>query len=226
MESPPLTLLTGFLAGFFGAIPPGPINVTVLKKTLHGQRKDAFRVAFGGAAVDMLICGVIGLGLGWALESVTTNRWVRGFLSLFLVAYGLKLLIWDRKKDDEAERLASMNGNSTDPIALPRRASRFPFAMGLLQGAANPTLVVNWTLLVSFLVGHRLFRPTPLPAGIFAIGVGIGVFAWFSLVIELMDHLKDRAGRWVKRSTVAAGVLLVLFGLYFTVRSFPGISGP
>ena len=225
MDSLALTLLIGVLAGFFGAIPPGPINVTVLRKTLHGQRRDAFRVAFGGAAVDALICGVVGLGLGWALERVATNRWVRGFLALFLVAYGLKLLFWDLRKDDEAERLAAMNGNDSGITKLPRK-SRFPFMMGILQGAANPMVVMNWTLLIGFLVGHRLFRPTPGPAGAFGIGVGIGVFAWFALVIELMDHLRDQAGRWVKRSTVAAGLLLVLFGLYFSAKAFWGLGVP
>ena len=225
MDSLPLTLLIGFLAGFFGAIPPGPINVTVLKKTLHGQRRDAFRVAFGGAAVDALICAVVGLGLGWALELVATNRWVRGLLALFLVAYGLKLLFWDLKKDDEAERIAAMNGGNSGVTQLPRK-SRFPFVMGILQGAANPTVVMNWTLLIGFLVGHRLLRPTPGPAGAFGIGVGIGVFAWFAVLIELMDHLRDRGGRWVKRSTVAAGILLVVFGLYFSVVAFSELGTP
>ena len=224
MDSLPLTLLIGFLAGFFGAIPPGPINVTVLRKTLHGQRRDAFRVAFGGAAVDALICSVVGLGLGWALEMVATNRWVRGFLALFLVAYGLKLLFIDLRKDDEAERLAAMNGNS-DVVKLPRK-SRFPFVMGILQGAANPTVVMNWTLLIGFLVGHRLLVPTPGPAGAFGLGVGVGVFVWFALLIELMDHLRDHAGRWVKRSTVAAGTVLVLFGLYFSAKAFSGLGAP
>jgi threonine/homoserine/homoserine lactone efflux protein len=225
VDSLPLTLLIGFLAGFFGAIPPGPINVTVLRKTLQGQRRDAFRVAFGGAAIDALICAVVGLGLGWALEMVATNRWVRGFLALFLVAYGFKLLVFDRRKDDEAARLAAMNGGNSDVLKLPRN-SRFPFAMGILQGAANPTVVMNWTLLITFLAGHRLLRPTPAAAGAFGLGVGIGVFAWFSLIIELMDHLRDRAGSWVKRSTVAAGILLVLFGLFFSIKAFSGLGTP
>jgi len=41
----------GFLAGFIGAIPPGPLNVTCLRKSLQGERRNAYRVAFGGAAV-------------------------------------------------------------------------------------------------------------------------------------------------------------------------------
>ena len=107
MESLPLALLIGFLAGFFGAIPPGPLNVNILRKTLHDRRRDAFRTALGGAAVDALICGVIGLGFGWAIEAVVSNRWVRGFLALFLVVYGLKILFWDRAREEEAVRLAA-----------------------------------------------------------------------------------------------------------------------
>ena len=98
--------------------------------------------------------------------------------------------------------------------------------MGLLQGAANPMLVVNWTLLISFLVGHRLFRPDPLSAGAFALGVGLGVFLWFALVVELLSHVSVHAGVWVRRSTILAGVLLVLFGIYFTARSVSGILSP
>lgn len=225
MENLPLTSLIGVLAGFFGAIPPGPLNVSILRKTLHGQRRDAFRVAFGGAAIDALICGVIGLGLGWALERIATDRWIRGFLALFLVGYGLKLLFIDLRREEEAERLAALNdGSAAEPSR--QRASRFPFLSGILQGAANPALVVNWTLLISFLVGHRLFVPHPLPAGAFALGVGIGVFAWFALVIELLSTVRARAGRWVKRSTALAGLLLVLFGIFFTVKSVSGIVNP
>lgn len=224
MDNLPLTLLIGFLAGFFGAIPPGPLNVSILRKTLHGHRRDAFRVAYGGAAIDALICGVIGLGLGWALETLATNRWVRGFLALFLMIYGLKLLFWDLKREEEVERLAAENGPGADtgPVT-PRPTSRLPFLTGILQGAANPALVVNWTLLIGFLVGHRLYVPRPASAGVFAVGIGIGVFAWFALVIELLSAVSDRAGAWVKRSTALAGVLLIAFGVYFTIRSIGGI---
>jgi len=229
VDSLPLTLLIGFFAGFFGAIPPGPLNVSILRKTLHGHRRDAFRVAFGGAAIDALICGVIGLGLGWALERMATNRWVRGFLALFLLAYGLKLLFWDLKREEEAERLAAASDDGTGPGETPaprRPTSRLPFLTGILQGAANPALVVNWTLLIGFLVGHRLLVPRPGSAGAFALGVGIGVFAWFGLLIELLSTVSAHAGIWVKRSTALAGVLLVLFGIFFTIRSVSGALGP
>ncbi len=219
MDSLPLATLIGFLAGFIGAIPPGPLNVSILRKTLHNRRRDAFRAALGGAAVDALICGVIGLGFGWAIEAVVSNRWVRGVLALFLIAYGLKILLLDRAREEEAERLAAGNDEgSGETPPRPGRVSRFPVITGILQGAANPALVVNWTLLISFLVSHRLFLPRPLPAAAFALGIGVGVFAWFWLLIELLSGVSARTV-WVRHSTLVAGILLVLFGIYFTARS-------
>src|SRR5512140_899671 len=211
----------GFLAGFIGAIPPGPLNVTCLRKTLHGKRMDAYRVAFGGAAVDTFICALIGLGLGWILEKVVTNPWVRGILAVFLVGYGAKILLVDARRDAERTDLGTSRFQFTPrPADPPGGFSRFPVLTGLLQGAANPALFVNWTLFISFLVGHRLFVPSPAGAGGFALGVGLGVFSWFVLLIELVERWRSRAGAWVSRSTLVAGGLLVVFGLYFTWRSF------
>lgn len=225
MSAFPLALIVGFFTGFLGAIPPGPLNVTIFRKTLQGHRREAYSVALGGAVVDTFICALIGVGLGWVLEKVVTNRWVKAPLALFLVAYGLKLLIWDRRRDAEAEaRLLAGAGSGETPAPTPPTPpkGRLPVVVGLLQGAANPTLLVNWTIVISFLVGHRLVPPGPGTAAGFALGVGLGVFAWFATIIQILDRLKERARGWVRRSTVLAGVLLVLFGLIFTWKSLTG----
>src|SRR5271169_569646 len=207
----------GFLAGFLGAIPPGPLGVTCLRKSLQGQCRDATRVALGGASVDMFICALIGFGLGWILEKVVTNPWVRGTLALFLVGYGAKLLFVDARRDAERiELVRSRLAFIPAPASAEEGRLRLPVLTGLLQGAANPALFLNWTLFISFLVGHRLLVPSAAGAGGFALGVGLGVFSWFSVLIQLADRWRNRAGAWVSRSTLAAGGLLVVFGLYFT----------
>ncbi len=222
MAAFPLALMMGFLAGFLGAIPPGPLGVTCLRKSLHGERRDAYRVALGGASVDTLICALIGFGLGWILEKVVTNPWVRGTLALFLVGYGAKLLLVDARRDAELiEPVRSRLDFIPPPASAPPREGRLrlPVLTGLLQGAANPALFVNWTLFISFLVGHRLLVPTAAGAGGFALGVGLGVFSWFSTLIQLVDRWRVRAGAWVSRSTLVAGALLFVFGIYFTWRT-------
>ena len=221
MAAFPLALVMGFLAGFIGAIPPGPLGITCLRKSLQGEKRDAYRVALGGATIDAFICALIGLGLGWILEKVVTNPWVKGPLALFLVGYGAKLLFVDARRDANRTDPGTSRLHFTPrpPAASPDKL-RLPVLTGLLQGAANPALFVNWTLFISFLVGHRLFVPSAAGAGGFALGVGLGVFAWFSLLTEFVDRWRARAGAWVHRSTLVAGALLVVFGVYFTYRSF------
>jgi threonine/homoserine/homoserine lactone efflux protein len=220
-----VALVVGFLAGFLGAIPPGPINVTVIRKSSRGRVKDALRVALGGALIDTLICGLIGLGFGWLLETVMTRRWVKGTLALFLVAYGLKILLIDRKRE-AADGNGGANGNDGDPPsdANGRKAGfNLPFLVGILQGAANPALFVNWTLLTGFLVGHGLLATGPGPATGFALGIGMGVFVWFLVLAKLVERLRNRpGGDWVRKSTTVAGVLLVGFGLFFSLKTVIG----
>ncbi len=210
-----MALLAGFAVGLFGAIPPGPVNFNVIRKASQNDTREALRVALGAALVDTAICGFVAMGFGWMLERVVTNPWTRLGLALFLFAGGVKILFFDKKRDAERNGRPGLT-------APPKEASgfRFPLLVGVLQGAANPALFVNWTLIISFLVGHRILPAGLLAAAVFAVGVGVGVFAWFAILVELVERLKKHpAGEWIHNSAFAAGVLLLGFGLYFTWRS-------
>lgn len=212
MKEIPVALLAGFAVGLFGAIPPGPVNFNVIRKASENQTREALRVALGAAFVDTVVCGFVAMGFGWVLEKVVTNPWTRLGLALFLLAGGLKILFFDRKRDGAERPLTA------SPKDAP--GSRFPLLVGVLQGAANPALLVNWTFLITFLVGHRILPPGLLPAGVFAVGIGLGAFVWFAILVELVERLRNHpAGEWIRNSSVAAGLILVGFGLYFSWRT-------
>ena len=215
----PLGLLSGFVGGFVGAIPPGPIGITCLRRSLLGERRQAYRVALGGASVDVLTCALIGFGVGWVLERVVTSPWVRGPLALFLVASGVKLLVDARGKTGGGDGTRARELSGPPRAAARAGVEGLPFLTGFLQGAANPGPFVNWTLFISFLIGHRLLDPSPAGAGGFAVGVGLGVFSWFTLLIRTADRLKDHSGLWIARSTIVAGAFLLATGIYFGWRS-------
>lgn len=223
MTSIPLTLLVGIATGFFGSIPPGPLNVTVIRKASADHVRSAFRVAFGGAAVDTLICGAIGMGFGWALDMVVGNPWVKAPLALFLVGYGSYIAIRDRAR---AAVVPPPEGEDEVPKQAPH-PGRLSFWIGVFQGASNPALFVNWTFLIGFFVANKVIRATPGAAAAFALGVGLGVFAWFALLIEMLVRLKNHPiGAFLRRSTTVAGLLLVAFGLYFSWKTAVEILPP
>lgn len=216
----PLGLACGFIGGFIGAIPPGPIGITCLRRSLLGESRQAYRVALGGASVDVLTCALIGFGVGWVLEKVVTSPWVRGPLALFLVASGVKLLVDARGTWGERDGARTQTRTTPPGMTASAGVASLPFLTGFLQGAANPGPFVNWTLFISFLIGHRLLDPSPAGTGGFAVGVGLGVFSWFTLLIRIAHRLKDHSGPWVARSTIVAGAFLLATGLYFGWRSF------
>ncbi|MCC6130053.1 MAG: LysE family transporter [Acidobacteria bacterium] len=211
-----ISFVSGLVFGFAGAIPPGPLNVTVIRDAGIGRTREALRAATGGAVVDGLICGLAGYGLGSILERVVNYPGVRLGLAIFLVLYGLKILIWDRRNEGRPSAAGITPQTSAEGERLD-----LSFFVGVLHGAANPAVFINWTLFIGFLVSHQLFRPGPLTASALAVGVGLGVFLWFLVLIELVTRLKNHpAGEWIKNSTTLAGVLLVGFGLAFTWKSF------
>lgn len=214
MTNVPLALLVGFAAGFLGSIPPGPLSVTVVRTASRGALRDALKAGLGGALIDAVICGLLTLGFSWLLAKLTSNAPVQLVLALFLVAFGTKILVFDRKKD--AEVAAESAHGHVDPH-LPAPSLRLSFLVGLAHGAANPTLIVTWTIAVGFLVGRGYLRTDPVSSAVFSVGTGIGTFAWFLVLVELVHRLRDHSiGRWLRESTVLAGALLLLFGLWFT----------
>src|SRR6185369_11901955 len=103
----------------------GPLNVTIIRKASHAQKRQAYHVALGGALVDTLICGGIGLGFGWLLERVVQERWVKAALALFIAAYGLKILLVDRRRDAEREAESDEYATGVRPRP-PAKKGRLP----------------------------------------------------------------------------------------------------
>ena len=169
--------------------------------------------------MDFLTCALIGFGIGWMLGRVVTSPWVRGPLALFLVASGVKLLLDARGNSGEGDGTWTRVPPTPPPVTVRAWEAGLPFLTGLLQSAANPGQFVNWTLFISFLIGQRLLDPSPAGTGGFAVGVGLGVFSWFTLLIRTARRLKDHSGPWVARSKIVAGAFLLVTGLYFGWRS-------
>lgn len=209
-----LSALVGVATGFVVCIPPGPINITILRAGSLGRLRLALLVAAGGALADAAISLAAATGVRYLVASVLDNLWVRFGFSVFLVAYGVWILTRDRL------------GRSAPPSAddpPPRDGVHGPLAIGFLQGVSNPALVGNWMGVVAFLAAHGFLGTTTAELAALAAGVGVGGFLWYGLVVWAVHALRDHpVGAWMRQSVVLAGVLLIAFGLYFSARTWMG----
>ncbi len=208
-----LSALVGLVTGFVVCIPPGPINVAILREATRGRVRAALLCAAGGAAADTAISLAVRAGVHWLLESVLGNVWVRFCFSVLLIGLGLGIITADRRRRRAPEEAPQGQGTVHGPLLG-----------GFLSGIANPGLVGNWALIVALLVSHRLLAGGVAESAAFAFGVGAGGFLWYALLVWLLHALRDHpVGRWLRESVVLAGVLLVLFGLYFTAKTWMAV---
>ena len=202
-----MALLAGFAVGLFGAIPPGPVNFNVIRKASQNETREALRVALGAALVDTVICGFVAMGFGWVLEKVVNNPWTRLGLALFLLAGGLKILVFDRKRDaerDGARRRAhgAAEGGLRVPVPVPRRRP---------SGSGEPGALRE--LDAHHLLPRRAPDPPARPPrrpGSSPSASASASSPGSSILTELVERLKGHpAGEWIRNSTFAAGVLLL-----------------
>lgn len=203
--------LIGVATGFVVCVPPGPINITILRAASLGRLRMALLVAVGGALADAAISMAAASGVRYLVASVLDNSWVRFGFSIFLIGYGLGILTMDRLRRGR-------------PPGDPPPASdgvHGPLAIGFLQGISNPALVGNWMGVVAFLSAQGLLGATSAELAALAVGVGVGGFLWYGLLVWATHALRDHPiGAWLRQSVVFAGVLLIAFGVYFSARTW------
>ncbi len=209
-----LSALVGVATGFVVCIPPGPINITILRAASLGRLRLALLVAAGGALADTAISLVAATGVRYLVAGVLDNPWVRFGFSVFLIGYGLGILTMDRLR----------RGAPAAKEAPERGGVHGPLAVGFLQGISNPALVGNWMAVVAFLTAQGFLADGTVNLASLAAGVGVGGFLWYGLLVWAIHALRDHpVGAWMRQSVVLAGVLLIAFGVYFSTKTWFGM---
>jgi threonine/homoserine/homoserine lactone efflux protein len=200
-------LLLGLVAGFLGAVPPGPVGVAVARHAADGQLRRAVAVGLGASLVDTALSGAIALGAGPLLARFTESFAVRLFLAAAYGALGLMLL---------AESLFKKEKASQRPAPL-------GFAGGVARGVVNPTLAANWTMLVAGLTATGLYAPSPAGGVAFGLGVGIGVASYFTLLARAVASAPGgRVAPWLRAVGGLTGVGLVAAAGFGAARALSG----
>ena len=100
----------------------------------------------------------------------------------------------------------------------PTRAVR-AFFIGVGISGMNVSLFATWAALIGTLYSMKLLEFSTPNAALFASGVAIGIFLWFSLLLELIKKYRDRLGGPVlDRFLKVFGTVLVALSLVMAYR--------
>jgi len=197
----------GFLLGWVGSMPvAGAVSIFVFQRGLTGRVRDGLLLSAGAAVAEGLWCAVARYGAGQLL-----TRWpaigpvaevVGAVILMALGVYFLRL----------RNRLPVVDQSTeTPPVAR-------EFGLGFALVAGNIAIPVNWLALIT-VVFSLGFNPFTGPPGSFALGVALGIMAWFTLLLLLLDRTRTRfTDKTLSRLMQTMGALLIATGIFAFFR--------
>jgi threonine/homoserine/homoserine lactone efflux protein len=211
-----VSLIVGLITGVFVTLPLGPIAVYVVQRALQGEIKKGISVGLGSVIVDVFYCMLITMGLMSLLSPYLQNIIVQLLLSSFVIAYGVKMLLVDRKKQkaaDDGEREASRFVKQRQLL----EKKRFNLLLGAMMAIANPSIIVSYTAIIGFITANGMLADSLLDKIIFALANGAGSLLCF---IGLSVFVKNRRhvlpANFAQRAATVAAIAIIGFGVYFT----------
>src|SRR5579872_1738660 len=179
----------GIVLGLGAAVPIGPVNVEITRRTLRGGFAAGFALGCGAVSVDLTYAVLSTFSLQSLLHrpAVIWPITVGGIIFLLYLAFlSLRGAIRDRRADPLAAA----------PTTVSRRGA---YLTGVLMTLLNPMTLGFWFLAVPASVGPITKEPArDLP--IICVGVFIGTIGW---VVAFAGAL-NWAGRWRKNWWLAA----------------------
>jgi threonine/homoserine/homoserine lactone efflux protein len=210
-----LFLLIGIAAGAATGIPIGPVNVAVIDASYRHTLRRAIATGLGGAAADMLYCGLGVLGITPILNTYPSVPPILYAVSgLVLLVYGF--LTARSQPVQPAVVAPDLDASASHRALALRRELWQGFSVGGALILLNPAAMVTWVVILGQLI------PTPdnnWQGLACAVGVFIGSFAWFSLVAYLTHKGKNVLGdkaAWIPR---IIGVALMVYAVYLIAKA-------
>ncbi|MFW5966900.1 MAG: LysE family translocator [Persicimonas sp.] len=209
-----MAMIAGVVLGFFGSIPPtGPIALMIISRAFKGKNTFAVVTGVGGALAEIIYAGLAAAGVGLLVrQNEIAETAFMAVSTLVLVSLGVYFFIspLDEREikkagEEEAEGLADALGH---------------LGKGFSVSIFNPTLILTWTVAVTFF--FALFELDPGVWGLvaFALCVGLGKSSWAVFEVWLIDRYRERVSVGLLANIQRAlSVGIILAGLVLGVRT-------
>ncbi len=189
----------GFIIGYITTIPIGPINLAVVMKALRNRTAQALMIGTGSALMDIIYCSAAVFGVGSLVTNPTLDTIFRVATFAIFFVYGLKTTFGKLPE-------THFQPSEDDAPGFKRY-----FLLGMAMYFSNPSFLAYWITIGGMVHGYRLIESTAVSNGLFALGTGVGVTAWFFTLVELVERqkMKFEVDR-IRKITRGFGLLLLI----------------
>jgi len=202
-----------FFFGFFAAIPAGPVQVEVIKRSIRGHLMPSLVVIFGAFIVDFFYGAVAIFGIVPFLErpAVASIFWVAG--SIILCILGIITIRHSRNADETGMKRSYLQRKS------------WSFLSGVSLSVTNPVMILWWLSSLKIFTDMGVMPVLTTSVAVMYLLSGSLGLASYLLLVSLMVHMaRDFIPlRKMRQITFVMGVFLLLLSGYFmwqAVRTF------
>lgn len=215
-------VIKGIILGLGAAVPIGPVNVEIARRTL--KRGWGHGVGVGGGASSVDVIYAIVASLGWApLIGNPTLVYILGTAGVVFLLYLAAMCF--RGVIQSLRPAPALEGNGDNPApAVPAEIAGndsgviSSYLTGLFMNFLNPMILAFWFVVLPALAAKLTEDPRrELPW--MCLGVFLGTMGWvlsFSSVVAVLGRFKR--GLWVTLTDAVGGVVLLGFALAAAVR--------
>jgi threonine/homoserine/homoserine lactone efflux protein len=186
--------LHGLMFGILVAAPVGPMSMLCMHRTILKGPRAGVLTGLGIACADGLY-GVLAVS-GWSIVPgiLKYQTWFRVGGGIFLAYLGISILL--KKQNSEARAITKHGGDWLSAFGLT---------------LSNPPTILAFMALIA---SHKIGSGSLAGSGLTALGIGLGSFLWWNLVVFLVSRahhaLPDGAVLWVNR---VSGLVFLVFAV-------------
>lgn len=202
-----------YATGWLVAAPIGPVNLEIIRRSLHGGLRNGLFVGIGAVTIDVCYLTIFSVGLGAFLKVPGVSLAMYFLGGGFLAFLGGQALLEGRRylmrheapTDAPEEEKKRFFGNS--PLSC--------FLLGLVMTGTNPMTIAFWSALSLQFADLPLTGRLVASAALFA-----GCFSWVLTLLCILRFARSWVGpRMFGVVTIAGGACLLYFGIRFLAQA-------
>jgi threonine/homoserine/homoserine lactone efflux protein len=232
-----LFLVCVYFMGFLAAIPIGASQIEVARRSLNGFLASALVVMAGSVSSDFVYGAIALYGLAPFLQTpeVEAIFWLVNAALMMIFGIGIfreskytGKLLTPRVPKEAVEGVPLTEHPSTSVAQRKLASTKLAYITGFSLAFTNPMMIAWWLLAARFLKDLGVTGPlTSVSKIFFLLAGGLGIGSYLSLfAIVIYRRHKSFSPKNTRRVTRGFGIAMILFAIYFVVRSIIMFNAP